>query len=328
MPSVLQPVDRRQRRRRRTYRRRRLTVLALVVAASAYGAMVARGHRDRAIAPPPAAAAAAPITVRNAPRSLVPEPLVSGTPTPHAFSPPIGGRSAILVDASTGKVIWALRPHEELPIASLTKIMTATLVLQRLPLSTIVHIGWTVPRVPLVREGLRAGEDVEATKLLDSLLLYSGNDDALALAIATAGGRKAFIALMNREAGLLGLRNTHYNSTSGVIDQDNYSSAWDLAALTRYAREDPRFRAIVRTRVKHVSWSAPIDSKTYVNKNKFLWLYPGANGVKTGWTTLAGWCVVETATRHGKTLLAVVINSPRPYNDAARLLNFGYAELS
>jgi len=231
------------------------------------------------------------------------------------------------VNASTGKVLWALHPHERLPIASLTKIMTATLVLQRLPLDTIVHIGWTVPRVPLVREGLRAGENVQASKLLYSLLLYSGNDDALALAIATAGGRKAFIALMNREARTLGLRDTHFNSTSGVIDQDNYSSAWDLAALTRYARRDPRFRAIVRTRVKQVSWAPPTYSKIYVNKNRFLWLYPGANGVKTGWTTLAGPCVVESATRHGQTLIAVVLDSPQEYNDAARLLNLGYSML-
>ena len=132
---------------------------------------------------------------------------------------------------------------------------------------------------------------------------------------------------MNREAGTLGLRDSHFNSTSGVIDDDNYSSAWDLAALTRYALRDPRFRAIVRLRVKHVSWAAPTYAKTYVNKNRFLKLYPGANGVKTGWTTLSGPCVVESATRHGKTLIAVVLNSPRQYNDAARLLNLGYAML-
>jgi D-alanyl-D-alanine carboxypeptidase len=181
--------------------------------------------------------------------------------------------------------------------------------------------------VPQFREGLRAGESVEAQKLLYALLLYSGNDDALALAIATGGSRKAFIALMNREAVTLGLHDSHFNSTSGVIDTDNYSSAYDLAALTRYAFRDPRFRAIVRLRVKKVSWAAPTYSKIYVSKNHFLKLYPGANGVKTGWTTLSGPCVVASATRHGKTLIAVVIDSPRKYNDAARLMNYGYALL-
>ena len=297
-------------------------MLALLLAAFASAALVARGHGSRA--PEPTAAAA---QIRHAKRSVAPEPLLTGRPARHVLSPPLGGRAAILVDASTGKVLWALRPHERLPVASLTKIMTATLVLERLPLDTVVHIDWTVPRVPLVREGLHKGEAVQARKLLYGLLLYSGNDDALALAIATAGGRKAFIGLMNTEAGTLGLRDSHFNSTSGVIDDDNYSSAWDLAALTRYAFRDARFRAIVRTRVKHVSWAPPTYSKVYVNKNRFLKLYPGANGVKTGWTTLSGPCVVASATRHGKTLIAVVIDSPRKYNDAARLLNLGYAAL-
>ena len=321
MPSVLQPVSRRRPRRRRG--RRRLAVLAIVGAVFVSVAAVARSHD----ANPASSQKAAEPQIHHATPTAVPEKLVSGQPMRHPFSPPLGGRAAIVVDASTGKVIWALRPHLRLPIASLTKIMTATLVLQRLPLDATVHIGWTVPRVPLVREGLRNGETVQARKLLYGLLLFSGNDDALALAIATAGGRKAFIALMNREAGRLGLRDSHFNSTSGVIDENNYSTAWDLAALTRFALRDARFRAIVRTRVKHVSWAPPTYAKTYVNKNRFLTLYPGANGVKTGWTTLSGPCVVASATRHGKTLIAVVINSPRKYNDAARLLNYAYATL-
>ncbi len=297
-------------------------MLAIAAAASVSAVAVARSH-DSGAAPQNAVTP----QIQHTTPAVVPEVLVSGRSVRHAFSPPLGGRAAIVIDASTGKVVWALRPHMRLPIASLTKIMTANLVLQRLPLDTLVHIGWTVPRVPLVREGLRNGETVRARKLIYGLLLYSGNDDALALAIATAGGRKAFIALMNREAGRLGLHDSHFNSTSGVIDENNYSSAWDLAALTRYALRDARFRAIVRTRVKHVSWAPPTYSKIYVNKNRFLKLYPGANGVKTGWTTLSGPCVVESATRHGKTLIAVVLNSPRQYNDAARLLNYAYARL-
>lgn len=298
-------------------------MLALVAIASAAAALVARGHQAGAGAP----TADAADQIRPAKRTVAPEPLLSGSPARHVFSPPLGGRAAIVIDTSTGRVLWALRPHKRLPVASLTKIMTAAIVLQRLPLETVVHVGWTVPRVPLVREGLRQGEAVQARKLLYGLLLYSGNDDALALAIATAGDRKSFIRLMNREAGTLGLHDSHFNSTSGVIDEDNYSSAWDLAALSRYVLRDDRFRAIVRTRVKRVSWAPPTYSKVYVNKNRFLKLYPGANGVKTGWTTLSGPCVVASATRHGKTLIAVVIDSPREYNDAARLLNFGYATL-
>jgi D-alanyl-D-alanine carboxypeptidase (penicillin-binding protein 5/6) len=333
MPSVQELVERRRRQRlRRQQRARRLTVLALVaVVSSSAGVLVARGHNDAATATPAPKGDSkqkpkqSKQPKQKAETTVAPEPLLSGRPAHHVFSPELGAKAAIVVDAATGKVLWALRPHQRLPVASLTKIMTATLVLERLPLDTVVHIDWTVPRVPLVREGLRIGEEVPAWKLLYGLMLYSGNDDALALAIATAGGRNAFLALMNRQAATLGLRNSHFTSPSGVIDEENYSSAWDMAALTRYALRDARFRAIVRTRVKRVSWAAPTYAKTYVNKNGFLTRYPGANGVKTGWTTLSGPCIAVSATRRGRTLIAVVINSPRKYNDAARLLNLGYS---
>jgi len=182
-----------------------------------------------------------------------------------------------------------------------------------------------VPRTPLVREGLRAGERVAAWKLLDGLLLYSGNDDALALAVAAAGSRPRFLALMNAKARELGLRDTQFTSVSGVIDEGNYSSAWDLAALTRYALRDTRFRKTVATRIAHVRWSAPTFGKVYVNKNQLLRSYRGADGVKTGWTTLAGHCLVASAHRGGRGLIAVLLHSGDPYRDARRLLNFGFA---
>ena len=240
---------------------------------------------------------------------------------------PLGARAAILVDGGDGRVLWAKQPHLRLPVASTTKIMTALLVLQRLPLESTIRIGWAVPRVPLVREGLRSGERVPAWKLLYGLLLYSGNDDALALAIATSGNRGAFIGLMNREAARLGLRDSHFTSPSGVIDDGNYSSAWDLAALGRYAMRDPRFRTIVRTRRKEVTWAAPTNAKLYLNKNRLLTLYPGAIGIKTGWTTRAGPCLVAAARRRGTTLIAVVLRSRHEYQDAARLLNLGFRSL-
>src|SRR5207247_10209399 len=115
-------------------------------------------------------------------------------------------------------------------------------------------------------------------------LLYSGNDDALALAIAAGGDKWTFIRSMNAEAKRLGLRNTHFSTPSGVKDADNYSSAWDLAALTRVAMRNERFRTIVRTHIKHVKWSAPTFAKIYVNNQRRLETYLGANGVKTGYT--------------------------------------------
>ncbi len=179
--------------------------------------------------------------------------------------------------------------------------------------------------MPLVREGLRAGERVAAWKLFYSLLLYSGNDDALALAIAAGGDRWTFLGEMNAEAKRLGLNDTHFSSPSGVVDADNYSSAWDLAALTRVAMRNARFRQLVRTRVAHVSWSAPTYSKVYINNNLLLRTYAGSDGVKTGYTHKSGWCLVASATRHGVSLIAVVLDSRDMYTDTKRLLDLGFS---
>jgi len=281
-----------------------------------------------AAGPPPlriAAPAAAVPAVVAAPEHL----LTGGTLLTHTFSPALLASSAVLVDADTGRVLWELHAHERRHVASTTKIMTALLAMRKLKPHDVVTVDKSVPRVPLVREGLRAGERVQAWKLFYSLLLYSGNDDALALAIAAGGGDKwTFIRSMNAEAKLLGLEDTHFSSPSGVVDADNYSSAWDLAALTRVAMRNPRFRHIVRTKVEHVSWSAPTYAKVYVNNNRLLTTYRGATGVKTGYTHKAGPCLVASATRNGVSLIAVVLNSPNMYADTTRLLNFGFASLS
>ena len=120
------------------------------------------------------------------------------------------------------------------------------------------------------------------------------------------------------------LRDTHFRSPSGVEDVDNYSSAWDLAALTRVALRNARFRTIVGTRLKRVPWSPPFASKIYVNKNLMLTRYPGATGVKTGFTTRAGHCLVASATRGGRSLIAVVLASKDMYGDATKLLDLGF----
>ena len=202
--------------------------------------------------------------------------------------------------------------------------MTALLAIERLRPHQVVTVAPAAARAAPIREGLRPRERVKVWKLLYGLMLYSGNDDALALAVASAGRRERFLDLMNARARELGLRNTHFTTPSGVIDRQNYSTAWDLAALTRFALREPLFRKIVRTRIKHVRWAAPTHSKIYVNKNSLLGSYRGANGVKTGWTTLAGQCLVASATRRGVRLIAVVLGSPDAGREARRLLDLGF----
>lgn len=260
--------------------------------------------------------------------STVPQPpprLLYGTPLLAGDHVRIGAPAAILVNADTGRVLWAERPNERRKIASLTKIMTATLALREVPWESTVTVARAATLVPLVREGLRRGTHVKAWKLFYSLLLYSGNDDATQLAISSAGTVHGFLHQMNDEARALGLRDTHYTSPSGVIDRGNYSTAWDLAALTRYAFRNPRFDQLIRTKRIQVPWSAPTNSKIYINNNSLLREYTGANGVKTGYTHEAGWCLVASATRHGTRLIAVVLDSPNLYADARRLLNLGFS---
>jgi serine-type D-Ala-D-Ala carboxypeptidase (penicillin-binding protein 5/6) len=320
--QVLQPV-RRRRRRRRIVWRRLSPLLGLGLAALACGLVV--GARQAGGGAAPAAAAPRVAFVPQHAARVQIETLVRG---PAASRVPLAGvtaPAAAVVDENTGRLLWGRRAHERRQVASTTKIMTALLALRKLRPHDVVTIDPSVPRVPLVREGLRAGEHVQAWKLFYGALLYSGNDSALALAIGAGGTRSAFVKEMNAEARRLGLRDTHFRSPSGVVDTDNYSSAWDLAALTRVAMRNARFRAIVRTKKKEVPWSAPTFSKVYLNKNLMLRRYPGANGVKTGYTTRAGHCLVASATRNGRSLVAVVLNSRDPYGDATKLLDLGFS---
>jgi D-alanyl-D-alanine carboxypeptidase len=252
-------------------------------------------------------------------------PLLKPTGALPAHGIKLSARAAILVDADTGTVLWGRYVHRRLHVASTTKILTALVAMDRLGPRSIVTVDRAVRRVPPIVEGLRPGERVQAWKLLYALLLYSGNDDALALAVGAGGTRARFVEMMNAKARALGMRESHFRSPSGLLDRDNYSTAWDMAALTRYALWNSRFRAIVRTKIKHVPWSKPIGYKIYVNKNHLLGAYRGADGVKTGWTTLAKHCLVASARRNGVHLIAVVLGSNDSYKDVKKLLDFGFA---
>ena len=306
-----------------------LLVLVVLVAAGAgvwFGRRsVASNHHHAAAVHRPSATVTPTQTTDHSTKPQPPPRLLVGAPLLEGLDVQVHAPAAILVDAHTGRVLWTKRAHERRKIASLTKIMTATLALREVPWQSTVTVDKRVTTVPLVKEGLRTGERVKAWKLFYALLLYSGNDDAAQLAISSAGSIRAFLRQMNTEAHALGLHDTHYRSPSGVIDEGNYSTAWDLAALTRYALRSPRFRSLVSTKRIQVRWSAPTNSKIYLNNNYLLHAYKGANGVKTGYTHASGWCLVATATRHGRKLIAVVLNSSNIYGDARTLLNLGFS---
>ena len=302
-------------------------MLIVLVAAGAgiwFGRRAEARTPRHAAAPPATPKTPAAKTVAHT-ASQPPPRLLHGTPLLAGDHVRVRAPAAILVDAGTGRVLWAERPHDRREIASLTKIMTATLALREVPWQSTITVAHSATEVPLVREGLRTAEHVKAWKLFYSLLLYSGNDDANQLAISSAGSERAFLRQMNTKARRLGLRGTHFTSPSGVRDRGNYSTPWDLAALTRYAFRNPRFNRLVRTKRIQVRWSVPTNSKIYLNNNYLLREYAGANGVKTGYTHASGWCLVASATRHGRRLIAVVLDSPNMYADGRRLLNLRFA---
>ena len=309
-----------------------MLLLVVLVAAGAgvwFGRRAAaKPHHAAAVSTPKSPTVAHTVThpTHAATQPVKPPSLLSGTPLLEGKGlVRVQAPAAMLVDSDTGRVLWTKRAHERRKIASLTKIMTATLALREVPWDSTITVDKRVTTVPLVKEGLRTGERVKAWKLFYSLLLYSGNDDAAQLAISSAGSIHGFLRQMNAEARQLGLHDTHYTTPSGVIDAGNYSTAWDLAALTRYALRNPRFDSLVKTKRIQVKWSRPTNSKIYLNNNYLLHEYHGANGVKTGYTSESGWCLVATATRHGRKLIAVVLDSPNMYADARRLLNLGFS---
>lgn len=265
------------------------------------------------------------LAILVAPASGARAPLIhqDGRLAAHGIS--VTARSAILIDARSGEVLWGKRIHVRRQIASTTKIMTALVAMERLRPHDVVTIDKSVRRVPPITEGLRPGEKVEAWKLFYGALLYSGNDTALALAIGAGGTRSRFVALMNEKAHQLGLAHTHFRSPSGLLDKDNYSTAWDMAALARYAMWNKRFRTVVRTKVKHVPWAAPTYEKIYENKNHLIGEYAGANGIKTGWTTIAKHCLVASVKRDGMSMIAVILGADDMYADVKKLFAYGFA---
>ncbi len=234
--------------------------------------------------------------------------------------------SGMLFDVRTGRVLWARDTGQPLPIASLTKMMTALVVVaharpsERVPITrAAVHFSGSGMGV------LPQGKKARLLTLLYGLMLPSGNDGAIALAQHVAGSQARFVAMMNGRARAMGLGCTHFTSPSGIIDQGNYSCAVDLAIVAHAVLEQPLLAKIVASR----SAVMPLPVKTgkvwLYNNNPLLRLsYPGADGVKTGYTSVAGTCLVASARRGRRWLGVVLIHSGNIYDQAVQLLNAGF----
>ena len=234
----------------------------------------------------------------------------------------LSAEKAIALDAVTGRVLYEKDADRQSLIASTTKIMTALVVCEQCNVLDRMRI----PKEAVGIEGssmyLKEGEVLTLQELLYGLMLSSGNDAAVALAIYCGGTVEGFAELMNDKARILGLRNTHFENPNGLDSPDHYSTARDLAVLAAYAMENPIFAKTVSTK------SIRIGERYLTNHNKLLWRVEGADGVKTGFTKAAGRILVSSATRNDRRLIAVTLNAPSDWQDHSALLNEGFSRYS
>ena len=232
----------------------------------------------------------------------------------------VSAHSAIVIDAETGRVLYEKNADERALIASTTKIMTALVICEQCNVLDRVRI----PKEAVGIEGssmyLQEGEVLTVQELLYGLMLRSGNDAAVALAIYCSGTVEGFAQLMNDKAHQLGMKNSHFSNPNGLDAPDHYSTARDLAALSAAAMENPIFAQTVSTK------SVTVGQRLLQNHNKLLWQVEGADGVKTGYTKAAGRILVSSAKRQGRRLVVVTINDPNDWKDHAALLNDGFSQ--
>ena len=237
----------------------------------------------------------------------------------------LSAKSAVVINASTGTVLFEKNAHEKLPMASTTKIMTALLLAEQENLDTLVITTKQMVTVEGSSMGLLVGDTVSYKDLLYGMMLASGNDAANTTAIAISGNTQDFAELMNRKAEQIGLKNTHFVTPSGLDAEGHFSTAYDMAQLAAYALKNENFKAAASSKTATLYYGNPPYKRTLTNHNKLLNLYNGAIGVKTGFTKKAGRCLVSAAERNGVTIVAVTLNAPNDWSDHTKLLDYGFS---
>lgn len=238
---------------------------------------------------------------------------------PVRAAPTVSAASAVCLDAATGRVLYEKNASQKSLIASTTKIMTGLIIAETCDLSQPVCIPAEACGIEGSSLYLKPGETLTVEQLLYGMLLHSGNDAAMALALHCSGSLRAFVCRMNARAAQLGLHQTHFANPHGLDDVANYSTALDLARLAACAMTQPTFARIVSSK------TARLPGRSLQNHNKLLWRYPDADGVKTGYTRAAGRILVSSAVRGSRRLIAVTMQAPDDWNDHVRLLDAGFA---
>lgn len=235
----------------------------------------------------------------------------------------VSAQSSVLMCADTAQIVFAENAHERRSMASTTKIMTALLALESEQLGHTVTVGQEVTQTEGSSLGLAPGDEILLTDLVCGMLLVSGNDAANAVAVAVAGSVPAFVQRMNEKAQQLGMRNTCFKTPSGLDAEQHYSTAYDMAILTRAALQNDLFRDMC----SRYTATVEINNKTVwlQNHNRMLTSYDGLIGVKTGFTKKSGRCLVTAAERNGVCLIAVTLKAPDDWNDHKKMLDYGFS---
>ena len=231
----------------------------------------------------------------------------------------VNAEAAVVMDADSGRLLYAQNPDKRLANASTTKIMTALLTLEQPDQDRYFTVDPEAIQVEGTTMGLQPGDSVTLHQLAAGMLLPSGNDAAGAAAVEIAGSEEAFVEQMNQRARELGLENTQYRNPSGLDADGHYSSARDLAKLAAYALENEDFADIVSKQEIRMAFGNPPYNRTLYTTNKLLEQYPYAIGVKTGYTDNAGLCLVTAAEKDGTRLIVVTLNGQDNVNTHMRL---------
>lgn len=239
----------------------------------------------------------------------------------------VSAASAILMEADSGRILYQKDAHTPRPMASTTKIMTALLAVERLDWERDITVPAQAVQVEGTALGLRGGDTISAKDLVTGMMLTSGNDAANAIAWAVAGGKEAFVALMNQRAARIGMTHTTFVTPSGLDEGDHSSTAYDMALLAREALKNERLAAIVAMESATIHLGDPKRAVTVSNHNRLLKLYPDAIGIKTGFTKKAGRCLVSAAKREGVTFVAVTLNCPDDWDDHTRMYDAAFSRV-
>ncbi len=247
---------------------------------------------------------------------------------PATDAPAISGSSGVVVDLGGRRLLFAKDATQRMAMASLTKLVTAMVALDAAPPDRAIETPAEATRVEPNHMGLSVGERLSLRELLYGLLLDSGNDAAEAIAAGTLG-RAAFVEAMNRKAALLDLHDSHFENPSGFDGPGQYSTAYDLSVFAGTMLDAyPELRTVVATRERTLASTAGHKWFGPYNLNRLLWTYPGAIGIKPGYTEGAQYTLAAAATRNGHTVIAVVLGSQRHFTDGAALLDYGFRRVT